>query len=191
MKQIANYISAAKVFDGYVSQITDEQWDSPTPDEGWSVRDLVNHVTSEDLWVKALLDGKTIAEVGTKFDGDVLGDDPKAARTNAGAIATDAFSAPGADDKTVQLSHGETASVDYAEQMFGDHLVHAWDLAKAIGKDAKLPEELVESAYAYFQKYAEDWRSGGAFKAAKTVSEDASVQDKLLALTGRNPNWSP
>ena len=40
------------------------------------MRDLANHVTNENLWTVPLMEGATIEEVGDRFDGDVLGDDP-------------------------------------------------------------------------------------------------------------------
>ena len=59
--------------------IADDQWANPTPDTEWTVRDLVEHLVGEQLWVPLLLGGATIEEVGDRFDGDNLGDDPKTA----------------------------------------------------------------------------------------------------------------
>ena len=75
----AMFRGAVAEFDARVRQIGDHQWQAATPDEDWAVRDLVNHVAGEDLWAPPLLAGSTIAEVGDRFDGDVLGADPKAA----------------------------------------------------------------------------------------------------------------
>src|SRR6266550_1525211 len=77
----AMFCGAVAEFDARVRQIGDHQWQAATPDEDWSVRDLVNHVAGEDLWAPPLLAGSTIAEVGVRFDGDVLAADPKAAWT--------------------------------------------------------------------------------------------------------------
>ena len=66
-----------------VDQIRDEQWDLKTPAEmtlqegEWTVRKLINYHVYDDSWVPETLAGKTIEEVGTKYDGDLLGDDPK------------------------------------------------------------------------------------------------------------------
>ena len=61
------------------SEVGADQWALDTPCTEWNVRTLVNHVTVEDLWVPPLLRGATIEEIGDRFDGDQLGDDPKAA----------------------------------------------------------------------------------------------------------------
>ena len=47
-----------------------------TPCTEWDVRALVNHVLGEIRWAVPLFAGSTIAEVGDRFDGDLLGDDP-------------------------------------------------------------------------------------------------------------------
>ena len=87
--------------------VKNDQWVDPTPCTEWSVRELVNHVVAEELWTAPLLRGKTIREVGSQFDGDVLGEDPLA-RARAGAeeaVAIVDTIVPGGG--RVQLSYGE------------------------------------------------------------------------------------
>ena len=71
------------------------QWNAATPCDDWDVRTLVNHVVGELLWMPPLLEGKTIAEVGDRFDGDVLGSDPLATFKSAAAAAHAAASRAG------------------------------------------------------------------------------------------------
>ena len=110
----AMFRGAVEEFDARVQQIGDHQWQAATPDEDWAVRDLVNHVVGEDLWAPPLLAGSTIAEVGDRFDGDVLGADPKAAWTAASAGAVRAVAEQGAMDRIVDLSFGDFPGRDYA-----------------------------------------------------------------------------
>lgn len=62
-----------------IEAVGDDQWELPTPCSDWDVRTLVNHIVAENLWTPPLMEGQTIADVGDRFDGDVLGADPKRA----------------------------------------------------------------------------------------------------------------
>ena len=121
-----------------VRRIGDHQWQAATPDEDWTVRDLVNHLVGEDLRAPPLLAGSTIAEVGDHFEGDVPGADPKAAWAAASAAAVRAAGEDGAMDRIVHLSSGGFPGSEYTLQLFADHVIHAWDLTRAIGADEHL-----------------------------------------------------
>jgi len=176
---------AVAEFDARVRQIGDHQWQAPTPDEDWTVRDLVNHLAGEDLWAPPLLAGSTIAEVGDRFEGDVLGAEPAAAWTAASAAAVRAVEADGAMDRIVHLSFGDFPGSDYTLQLFADHLIHAWDLARAIGADEHLDDELVASCATWFEAVEEAYRSAGAIAAPPPVPGHADAQTLLLARFGR------
>lgn len=172
-------------FDARVRQIGDHQWGQATPDDGWTVRDLVNHVVGEDLWAPLLLAGSTIAEVGDRFGGDVLGADPRASWAEASAGAVRAAEADGAMDRIVHLSFGDFPGSEYTLQLFADHLIHAWDLARAIGADERLDAGLVASCADWFSAREDAYRDAGAIAARPPVPGDADAQTSLLACFGR------
>jgi uncharacterized protein (TIGR03086 family) len=178
-------------FTDRVRQVRPEQWSAPTPCVGWDVRTLVNHVVGEDRWMVPLFAGATIAEVGDRFDGDLLGDDPVAAASDAAAQAAATVGEPDALDRTVHLSFGETPAEEYVRQLLADHLVHSWDLAAAIGADRRLDPEALRVCAAWFVEREELYRRGGAIGARVAVASDASEQDRLIAAFGRDPAWSP
>lgn len=173
--------------DSFVQQarkISQEQWSGPTPCAEWDVRTLVNHVAGEYLWVPELLAERTIADVGDRFDGDVLGADPLQTLVDAREAALAAVDGPNALDTTTHLSFGDLPAREYVKQMAIDSVIHSWDLAKAVGADDALDPELVELCYVELQAIAADWRGAGAF-GPETAPSDASTQAKMLALTGR------
>ncbi|MFJ9776198.1 TIGR03086 family metal-binding protein [Kitasatospora sp. NPDC101157] len=178
------YSEALAAFDERVRLITPDRWDSPTPCADWSVRDLVNHLTAEQLWVPELLMGTTTGEVGSRFDGDVLGDDPVAAWAAAAEAARRAWEVPGATELTVHLSFGDVSGQDYLDQLTTDLVIHAWDLAEGIGKHTRLPGDLVDFALGEVAGHG-DLASSGMFDPPLPVPEGASPQTRLLALTGR------
>ena len=176
---------AVAEFDARVRQIGDHQRQSATPDEDWTVRDLVNHLAGEDLWAPPLLAGSTIAEVGDRFEGDVLGAEPTAAWTAASAAAVRAVQADGAMDRIVHLSFGDFPGSEYTLQLFADHLIHAWDLARAIGAGEQLNAGLVDACGDWFVQLEDAYRSAGAIAARPLVPDGAGAQTRLLAMFGR------
>ncbi|WP_316520409.1 TIGR03086 family metal-binding protein [Kitasatospora brasiliensis] len=178
------YAEALAAFGERVRLVTPDQWDSPTPCADWSVRDLVNHLTGEQLWVPELLMGATIGEVGGRFDGDVCGADPVTAWTDAADAAREAWAVPGATELTVHLSFADTSGQYYLDQLTTDLVIHSWDLAEGIGRLTRLPAELVEFALGQFSGYG-DLSGSGLFDPPVPVPADAGPQTRLLALTGR------
>lgn len=176
---------AVREFGSRVHLVEDDQWDAPTPCSEWNVRDLVNHLVYEDVWAPPLLEGKTIAEVGDRFEGDLLGDDPHKAWDEASASALAAARAPGALEKTVHLSFGDRPGSEYLSQLLNDHVIHAWDLARAIGADERLDAELVEWLFSRAKPLEDDLKQSGLFGNHVEVPEDADTQTKLLAVMGR------
>jgi uncharacterized protein (TIGR03086 family) len=181
----AMFRAAVAEFDVRVQQIGDHHWAAATPDEGWSVRDLVNHVVGEDLWAPPLLAGSSIAEVGDRFEGDVLGAEPKLAWAAASAEAVRAVGTDGAMGRIVHLSFGDAPGSEYALQLFADHLIHAWDLARAIGADERLDTGLVAACTSWFEGMENAYRDAGAIAARPPVPSDADAQTLLLARFGR------
>jgi uncharacterized protein (TIGR03086 family) len=172
-------------FGARVGQIGDDQWEGDTPDTEWNVRDLVSHVLSENLWAPPLFAGSTISEVGDRFDGDVLGTDPHGSWRAASVHALEAADEPGAMDRTVHLSFGDFPGREYAMQLFADHLIHAWDLARAIGADERLDPELVDACTAWFAPMEDAYRGAGAIAGRPPVPDGADAQTRLLAMFGR------
>jgi uncharacterized protein (TIGR03086 family) len=182
----AGFRRASEGFVQRAQVATDEQWSAPTPCTEWDLRALVNHVAGEYLWVPEMLAGRTVADVGSRLDGDLLGDNPVQALITAQQRAVAAVEEPDALSRTVHLSFGDTPAVEYAQQMMIDSVIHSWDVARALGGDEALDPELVEVAYAELQNIAEDWRAAGVFGPMTAASGD-STQAKLLALSGRQP----
>jgi uncharacterized protein (TIGR03086 family) len=165
------------------------QWKAPTPCADWDLHTLVNHVLGELLWIPPLLEGRTIAEVGDQFDGDLLGDDPHAAWAAAAAEAIAAASQFGVQDRIVHLSFGDLPGADYLGQVTSDIIIHTWDLARAVGGDDRLSAALVEFVATELGPQIEAWRGAGVFGPAVDVDPELDSQDRLLAQTGRSPTW--
>jgi uncharacterized protein (TIGR03086 family) len=171
----------------YIVGIGTDQWKDPTPNEGWDVRELVNHIVGGNYWAAELARGKTIEEVGDRLDGDVLGDDPLAEYDASSGAASAAFHMPGAMEAACAVSYGPVPGGVYAGHRFIDVLIHGWDVAKATGQDTKLPPELVEACWAVVEPQKDLLIGSGMFGSDHEAPAGADRQTALLALLGRTP----
>jgi uncharacterized protein (TIGR03086 family) len=176
---------AVEEFAARVRAVGDDQWGLPTPCSDWNVRQLVNHLVYENRWTVPLMGGSTLAEVGDRYEGDLLGDKPKVAWTASAEEAVAAVRADGALERVVDLSSGPTPAREYVSQLFADHLIHAWDLARAVGADDRLDPELVDACAAWFTTMERRYRAAGAIAARPEVPPGADPQTVLLAAFGR------
>ncbi|AVH61004.1 MULTISPECIES: TIGR03086 family metal-binding protein [Streptomyces] len=185
---LTRHTEALALFGDRVHTVRDDQWNAPTPCTDWTVRDLVSHLVSEQLWVPAMVrDGATVEEIGDAFDGDVLGSDPAAAWDRSADAAHAAFAEPDALDRVVRLSYADTTAAFYCSQMVADLTVHTWDLSHAIGADERLPDDLLRFTVREVTPYAADLAKTGLFAAPVEPPPGADVQTKLLCLMGRTP----
>lgn len=184
---------AVQALSAVIERIDGRQWELPA-DSGMAkgtVRELVEAHARDAQWTGHVLAGGTIEEGSKVFEERPLGDDPKAGwraiaeRAEAAALTLDD------PDKIVHLSfsgaYGAFTARDYLQQVVTYHGLQAWDLARVIEVDDTLPDELVHGMTEMLAPVAEQWRELGVFGPAVPVSDDASDQDKLLALTGREP----
>jgi uncharacterized protein (TIGR03086 family) len=183
------YHRTVEFFADRVNEVTADQWGDPTPCTEWTVRDLTNHVTYESLWTVPLMTGATLEEVGDRFEGDVLGDDPIGSALAAARAAVAAVALELPRGGTVHLSFGETPRSEYATQLAADHLIHGWDLAVATGGDTRMDPHLVRAVAEWFDEREDLYRAGGAISTRGPLTGDA--QHDLLARFGRDAAWGP
>ena len=183
---------ATESFGKLVAAVNDAQWGDPTPDTEWDVRALVRHLTYEQLWIPPLVtDGLTVPEVGDRFEGDILGSDPKAAWETAAKGAVAAVSDTGALERLVHLSGRDVSGERYAQEVYCDLAVHGWDLAVAIGSDDTMDPILLDEVWEIGRAMVDEARSYGVYGELIETPDDADRQTKLLAYFGRRRNWAP
>ncbi|MGZ8593196.1 MAG: TIGR03086 family metal-binding protein [Actinomycetota bacterium] len=132
-----------------------------------------------------LVAGESIAQVGDRFDGDLLGADPAAAWRASAYAACDAFEGPGALERIVNLSFGDVPAWRYGQERLVDVFCHGWDLARAIGADERIPEDVVAASEIALEPFEDAWRAGGALGPVLETGPDADAQTRLLARLGR------
>ena len=81
---------------------------------------------------------------------------------------------------------GDSPGINFASLMVADHLIHAWDLAQAIGADISPSEETVALAGAAMRPLiTPERRDGDAFEDEKPAPAGATTLQELVAYSGR------
>ncbi|MCB0994811.1 MAG: TIGR03086 family protein [Acidimicrobiales bacterium] len=165
---------AAAHFDQNLKAVGDDQWDLPTPCEGWSVRELVDHAVQAQAGIGSVL--------GSAAAPDASWDDVYPA---VSAAIDDPSNLEGNAPPQVMGGMPKHQLLGIA---VGDVLLHSWDLARATGGDENLPPAAVEAVQMGLGRMPEQMlRSPKMFANPVEVADDASAQDKLLGFTGRQP----
>jgi uncharacterized protein (TIGR03086 family) len=181
---VALFSGSLERFLDRVARVDEGQWSAATPCAEWRVRDVVNHVTYEQLWAPHLVAGETVEQVGDRYDGDVLGADPLTAARAAADGSLAAFGA--ADlDASVHLSYADVPCREYLTQMLTDAEVHGWDLATATGQDPTLDPAVVAVLLPVALEQEDLLRGSGMFGELQPVPHDADEATRLLAVLGR------
>ena len=157
--------------------------------EGWSIRDLVDHVLGGNRFAVSLLAGRSADEafidaLEPGFDGD-----PVALHRVSATAQHDAFAAAGALDRVVHHPVGEIDGRQFLGFRLGDLVLHGWDLARSTGGDDSLDEELLPAVWEAYQPIlgGADARRAFGVGPSGTVPKDAPLRLRLLDMTGRRP----
>jgi uncharacterized protein (TIGR03086 family) len=172
-----------------LSGIGPGQWATATPCTDWTVRDLVDHVTGGNRFAVALLDGDSLEDAFLAALAPGFGDDVAGDFADAAAAQLDAFAAPGALGRICHHPRGDVPGSVFLGMRVGDLTLHAWDLARALGMDERLDDDLVAASWACYQHAAPETATAGWFGEGPSglLADDAPLQARLLDLTGRRP----
>jgi uncharacterized protein (TIGR03086 family) len=183
------FVRASAFFGEQVREVGDEEWDLATPCEGWDVRTVVAHVVVGDSQIPTLLSGGAVERV-EEFNPSVLGTNPLASWRGTALAAIRAFAAPGALEKRYAHPIGDVRGRTIIGFRITDSLVHAWDIATALGDGTPgggivLDPEIAEYCLDFWFPMASTLPSSGHFASALMPPEDADSVTRLLALLGR------
>ena len=152
--------------------------------ENPTLLDILAGHARDEAWVPDVLAGRTIEEVGTAYDGDLLGDDPIASYDRLNDAATSAVNAQTDLDAVAHLSYG-----DYPVRTFFEHTSYyrafqAPAIAKFIGLDWHMSPALVDLLRETVEPQLDELRSYGIFPPEVEAPEGADAETRLLARTG-------
>jgi uncharacterized protein (TIGR03086 family) len=177
---------------GLVAQAAAADLERPTPCTGWTLRDLLAHMTAQHY-------GFAAASAG---DGDLEhwrmrppGDDPVGAYLAAARHVLASFAADGVLDRMFVLPEFQRGHTFPAPQAIGfhfiDYVVHSWDVAKTLDLPVGFDPALLDVALGIVRDVPDDDMrlAPGAVFGPAVPSPGTSGLDQIVALLGRSPHW--
>jgi uncharacterized protein (TIGR03086 family) len=176
------HAAVAGGFGRLVEQTTD--WSAPAPVDGWTARDVVDHLVT---WFPGFLAGGGIDLPA----GPSVADDPVAAwRHHTDAVQT--LVEQRGDEPFTHAQAGSQRLADAVDRFYtADVFMHTWDLARADGRDAGLDEAFAAQLLDGMRPIEQLLRDSGQYGPAVPVPDHAPVIDRLMGFIGRDPAWRP
>ncbi|WP_131739921.1 TIGR03086 family metal-binding protein [Actinomadura roseirufa] len=178
-----------------LAAVRDDELTARTPCEHYTLGDLADHVNGLSLafaWAarKRFPDGPSQPPSGD------------ASRLAPGwrARVVEQLDALGAAWRAPEAWEGMTKAggLDLPGEVAGrvalnELVIHGWDIARATGSPYEAGRDELDACMAFVGEAVRE--SGGArieglFEAARTVPDDATPLDRMIAMTGRDPGWT-
>lgn len=168
-----------------VEQIPLESWDQPSNLDGWSIRDLVGHVTGSAAKIVTLVEGGEVWQTPSQ-PADWTSEDPAARLRELAGRLQDTL--PGADLEAMRPSpQGEVPLRRALAFPVADLAMHSWDVHRSQGRLIELPEELLAFCHQLVESVPDEMmRRPGGFGPAQPAPDDATPTTRLMAFLGRS-----
>ena len=167
-------------------------WDAPSPCEGWTVTQVLQHAAGDQLGFASIITGEP-GPTENPFDpSGVLDTTPLELLEPTLRAAARAWSTIAADrdDAPTPLPQGPMPAPVAVGACALDAAVHAWDIAVATGQASPLGPELANTLLDVAVEIVEPLRAYGAYAPAIEVDGDADPVTALLAYLGRRADWA-
>jgi len=187
-KNLRDFTKAVYGFDHVMRGVQVTMWDNATPCEEWSARDVAGHVTGVIEMVGAQARGRAPAYDFMRDPGAIVGDDPYRSWYEVKEATLEALDQLGALERLARTPRGRQPVDELIGDTVVDSIVHTWDLARGVNGDERLDEGLVLRGIGIIEPLTPMLSSTPYYKEPQSTRPTASAQDKLLALTGRNPH---
>jgi uncharacterized protein (TIGR03086 family) len=174
-----------------VAGIRDDQLGDPTPCEGTSVAGVLDHLVGLTEAFRCAAE-KTPLPGQASASPDALVPDWRTRLPQQLPALAEAWRSPAAWEGTASAGGVEMPAPAMAAVALDELVVHGWDLAVATGQPYSVPDADAEACISFAGAVGEspDERAG-LYGPRVAVPADASVLERLLGLTGRDPAWRP
>jgi uncharacterized protein (TIGR03086 family) len=181
--------TAAARMANLVRGVHGEQLADPTPCDHYDVGALLDHIDGVTV-------GLTGAARGTAGPPPPPGDAAHLDadwRTNLPERIDElaaAWREPGAFDRTLEVGGIDMPAEAAFAVALEELVVHGWDLARATRQPYDAADDDLEVVRSFFAQFGPEMR-GDAYGPEVAGVDPATELDRLIAVSGRDPNWSP
>ncbi|MFJ3788494.1 TIGR03086 family metal-binding protein [Kitasatospora sp. NPDC090091] len=176
-----------------VRGVPEQAWGAKTPCSEWTVRQILHHARLDQQALVMQITGEPPA--GDPFEPeDALASDGRDATAQLETVLRAAMKAWESvrEAESVPTPMGPMPANAGTAVAALDAAVHAWDIARATGQDLPLTESMAERLDAPAEQTVDFVRDNfGKYGPAVDVPAGAGRADRLLAFTGRDPQWRP
>lgn len=174
-----------------LSRVPSNAWDRPSPCESWTVRDVAGHAMAVTHNIAARASGGDLLDAFTDVAG-IAGDDPAATYRSFRQRFLEATDRRGALQTMVASRLGNMTVDSYMAFMRSDTFVHTWDVARGAGIEPYFDPAVVSVILAdYLDRDMSSLRVPERYDDERPVNDDTDELARLIAFTGRDPDWQP
>lgn len=186
------FIEANSLLTQVVNRVKPDQLDQVIPDElswrpGLTLRASLNLATYENKCVPDMLAGADDLVSNDEFSDDLLGDDVLGNYNRYADIANRAATNLDDPERIAHMSYGDASARDYLRDISINRSLGAFDTASFIGAPIDMSDDLAQALWDAMQPMTGILREIGVFRPEIAVADDAPIQARLKALTGRQP----
>jgi len=179
-----------------VARVGDGELASPTPCPAYEVGDLIEHIGTMALAFTAAAnkDRSPYVEMQPAGDASRLADDWRGRIPADLAVLARAWQQPGAWTGTTRIAGMDSPAGMVALVVADELAVHGWDLARATGQPYDCDPAVLDAALSFLGQFASPDAPAGPqvpFGPSRPQPADAPLLDRVVALAGRDPGWSP
>jgi uncharacterized protein (TIGR03086 family) len=187
---------AAQRLADLVARAGDDELGRPTPCPAYTIGDLIDHVGGLALAFTAAArkDGGPHANQGPSGDASRLGADWRTRIPRDLATLVQAWRDPGAWDGTTRIAGMDAPAAMVGLTVADELVVHGWDVARATGQPYSCEPALLDAARSFLVQVTSPDAPAGpevAFGPPRQAPDGAPLLDRVVALAGRDPAWSP
>jgi uncharacterized protein (TIGR03086 family) len=190
-----DHTNAATRLAALVAGVPEGALGDPTPCADYTVGDLLDHIVGLTRGLAAAARKQVDPDAPPPPQGSAANLDPTWRESLPGDLAdlAAAWQEPGATDGTTRAGGVDVPAEVVAGVALEELIVHGWDLARATGQPFDADDADLEVTHGFLAQFQspDAPAAGAAYGPPLPAADGAPRLDQVIALSGRDPAWTP